>query len=101
MMLNAKRKAMEYYLKVVIEGLPLKWKENALDEMLNQKQDDVVEKLKKTLDIAINEAKKEVFDDVDKVRVTSAGFGGPPVLVKTLTDYIEVKQHHLKEDNHG
>ena len=43
----------------------------------------MLRKFTKFKDLA--DKKKEVFDDIDKVKVTNRGFGAPPVLVERIS----------------
>lgn len=63
-----------------------------MEEFMKQHYETDLDKMQ-----LIRDAKKEVFDDVDKVRVTNDSFGEPAVFVETLTEYIEVKKKHLGE----
>jgi len=100
--MNAKEKAFRFYLKSMIEKLPFKWVDGAISNMLGEKQEESTERIKDCLDIAILEAKKEVFDDMDKIlhpfekKPEPRGY---PLDSYTHKEYEKLKKEHLEVKN--
>ncbi len=55
-----KKEALKRYCFKIIENLPLKWIDNAIDMMLKEKQDEPTERLKELIDFVIKETKKSL-----------------------------------------
>ena len=58
-----RKKALQFYCKEVIEGLPLKWTDDAIDLMLAENQDPPTEKVKALIDFVIEETKLQLTEE--------------------------------------
>lgn len=54
------RLALEKYCYEVIEMLPLKWKEEAIQQMVTQKQDKPTERIKELINFVIDQTEQEL-----------------------------------------
>ena len=91
-MSNVKRKAMKYLRDNKIGFIRTdSWDEGGKYASWKIKE------IKKLVNIAINEAKKEVFDEIEKAMRIA---GGMDTFYES-DGYESLKQRHLKENDHG
>ena len=54
------KKALDFYCQSVIEGIPLRWREGAIESIVKEKQDEPTERIKQLIKLVIDETKNEL-----------------------------------------